>query len=189
MPPPVDHDRKRNEIASIVAGLIAERGLEATTIREVAARAGSSTTVVTHYFATKRAMLLAAYRHAAQAAQQRFDATARCFPDDPLACLESLLPIDAENRRAWQVYFQFWPMANRDEEMAGEQRWWNTNALGLAARTVKLAFPGVEDLEQKAQLALSALQGIALQALFDPEGWPAERQRQTWRDHARIVLR
>lgn len=188
MPAPVDHDSKRAQIASIAADLIAARGLEAATIREVAARAGYSTTAVTHYFANKRAMLLAAYQHMAQAAGRRFDETATSLPHDPLARLETLLPVDEDSRRAWQVYFQFWPMANHDAALAAEQKWWNRNAIALAAQTLREAYPDVSDVDQKAPLALSALQGIALQALFDPEEWPPERQRAMWRAHAALLL-
>jgi TetR/AcrR family transcriptional regulator, transcriptional repressor of bet genes len=188
MPAPVDHDAKRQEIARIAADLIAERGLEAATIRQIAASAGFSTTVVTHYFANKRAMLLAAYRHVAERTQKRFDAMAADYASDPLARLEILLPMDDEGRNAWRLYFQFWPMADHDEEMAGEQRWWSENALSLARAMLREASPTLADVEGKAIMALSALHGIAMQALFDPEGWPPVRQGEAWRRHAQIIV-
>lgn len=188
MPAPVDHDEKRREIAAIAADLIAERGLEAATIRQIAARAGFSTTVVTHYFANKRALLRAAYRHAAESTQQRFDALAVSELSDPLARLEILLPIDEDGRRAWRVYFQFWPMADHDPELAEEQRWWSANAVGLAREALKIAYPHVDDIDRRATMAVSALQGIAIQSLFDPDNWPAERQREFWRANARLIM-
>ncbi|MCX7282690.1 MAG: TetR/AcrR family transcriptional regulator [Novosphingobium sp.] len=189
MPPPVDHDEKRRAIARIAADLIAERGLEAATIRQVAAIAGYSTTVVTHYFANKRAMLLAAYRHAAQSTQERFDKLAEACAADPLSRLEILLPLDDEGRRAWRVYFQFWPMADHDPELAEEQRWWSANALSLARSALCQAYPAIDDIERKAAMALSALQGIAMQALFDPENWPASRQQDMWQAQASLLLK
>lgn len=188
MPGPVDHDEKRNAIARIAADLIAERGLEAATIRQVAAIAGYSTTVVTHYFINKRAMLLAAYRHSAQSTQQRFDTLSRQHASDPLARLEILLPIDEQGRRAWRVYFQFWPMADHDPELAEERRWWSANALSLARGCLCQADPAIADIDRKATLALSALQGIAMQALFDPVNWPAARQSEMWRTQAQLLL-
>lgn len=188
MPAPVDHDVKRREIARIAADLIAERGLDAATIRQVAACAGYSTTVVTHYFANKRAMLLAAYRHAAQSTQDRFDELAADYASDPLARLEILLPIDETGRRAWRVYFQYWPMADHDQELAAEQRWWSANALALARETLRAAYPAIVDIDRKSAMALSALQGIAMQALFDPQNWPGSRQREMWQLQAWMLI-
>lgn len=188
MPRPVNHDEKRSAIARIAADLIAERGLEAATIRQVAAHAGYSTTVVTHYFTNKRAMLLAAYRHSAQSTQQRFDGLSGQHASDPLSRLEILLPIDEQGRRAWRVYFQFWPMADHDPELAEEQRWWSANALSLARGCLYEAYPAIDDIDRKATMALSALQGIAMQALFDPANWPANRQREMWQEQAQLLL-
>lgn len=188
MPAPVDHDEKRRQIAAIAADLIAERGLEAATIRQIAARAGFSTTVVTHYFANKRALLLAAYRHAAESTEQRFDALGANGVTDPLSRLEILLPIDEEGRRAWRIYFQFWPMADHDPELAEEQRWWSAHAVGLAREVLTLAYPHADNIDQRATMAVSALQGIAIQSLFDPDNWPGERQRAFWRANARLIM-
>lgn len=188
MPAAVDHDEKREAIARIAADLIAERGLDAATIRQVAATAGYSTTVVTHYFASKRAMLLAAYRHAAESTQRRFDALAADCRSDPLSRLEILLPIDEEARRAWRVYLQYWPLADHDDELAAEQRWWSANGLSLIRTALWQVCPELEDTDGKARIALSALLGIAIQATFDPDGWPTKRQHDTWRTHCRMLL-
>lgn len=188
MPAPVDHDQKRKAIACIAADLIAERGLNAATIRQIAASAGYSTTVVTHYFANKRAMLLAAYRLMAEQTQQRFDALVSEKASDPLGRLEILFPLDAEGRRAWRVYFQYWPMADHDEELAGEQRWWSANALSLARASLREAYPAIADIDRKAIMALGALQGIAMQALFDPENWPASKQREIWQAQGQLLF-
>lgn len=188
MPAPVDHDEKRSEIARIAADLIAERGLEAATIRQVAARAGFSTTVVTHYFANKRAMLLAAYSHMAQSTEARYEGLVDAYAADPLARLEIMLPIDDEGLRAWRVYFQFWPMAANDAELQEEQRWWTDHAKELARAALAAAQPGIADIDLKATLAVVALQGIAVQALFDPANWPASRQREVWRVQARQLI-
>ena len=188
MPAAVDHDEKREAIARIAADLIAEHGLDAATIRQVAAAAGYSTTVVTHYFASKRAMLLAAYRHAAESTQQRFDTLAADGSADPLARLEILLPIDEEGRRAWRVYLQYWPLADHDEELAAEQRWWAANGLSLIRTALLQLCPAIEDIDDKAAIALSALLGIAIQASFDPRGWPASRQCAMWQAHCQQLI-
>lgn len=188
MPAAVDHDEKREAIARIAADLIAARGLDAATIRQVAAAAGYSTTVVTHYFANKRAMLLAAYRNAAESTQRRIDALAADGGSDPLSRLEILLPIDEEGRRAWRIYLQYWPLADHDAELGAEQRWWSANGTALIRTALLQACPEIHDADGKATSALSALLGIAIQATFDPAGWPAERQRAIWQGHCRLLL-
>lgn len=189
MPAAVDHDEKRDAIARIAADLIAARGLDAATIRQVAAAAGYSTTVVTHYFANKRAMLLAAYRHAAESTQGRFDALATECNADPLSRLESLLPIDEEGRRAWRIYLQYWPLADHDEELAIEQRWWSANGTELIRAALVQVCPEIDDADGKAAIALSVLLGIAIQATFDPAGWPASRQTAMWQAQCKLLLR
>ena len=56
----VDQTERRTQVAAAARAVIARDGLEGASVRRVAAEAGSSTTVVTHYFADKDALLLAA---------------------------------------------------------------------------------------------------------------------------------
>ena len=71
MPRVVDHEARRAEVAAVAADLIARRGLDGVSVRDVAAAGGYSTTVVTHYFASKRELLLHAYRSAGTATEAR----------------------------------------------------------------------------------------------------------------------
>jgi hypothetical protein len=77
-------------------------------------------------------------------------------------------------------------MADHDEELA-EERWWSDNARSLARAMLELARPDLVDIDRKASLALSALHGIAMQALFDPDNWPASRQQEVWRTQAQLL--
>ena len=76
MPRVVDHEARRAEVAAVAADLIAQRGLDGVSVRDVAAAGGYSTTVVTHYFASKRELLLHAYRSAGTATEERLAAVA-----------------------------------------------------------------------------------------------------------------
>ena len=62
MPRHVDHDARRRQLAQAVCELIAEHGIEAVTLREVAARAGVSMGAVQRAFA-KDGMLLFALEY------------------------------------------------------------------------------------------------------------------------------
>jgi len=59
---PVSHDDHRRHIADVTVGIIAREGLEAATVRRIAAEVGCSTTVITHYFSDKHELLLWTYR-------------------------------------------------------------------------------------------------------------------------------
>ncbi|MDP9794575.1 AcrR family transcriptional regulator [Catenuloplanes nepalensis] len=63
MPRKVDHEARRRHIVESLLRITAEQGLEAVSLREVAAAAGVSMGQVQHYFATKDDMLLYALRH------------------------------------------------------------------------------------------------------------------------------
>lgn len=66
MPKVVDHQQRRVQIADAVCSLVSARGLEAVSLRDVAAEAGISMGRVQHYFRTKDEMLLFALEHVAQ---------------------------------------------------------------------------------------------------------------------------
>lgn len=63
MPRQVDHGQRRREIAEAVCSLVSARGLEAVSLRDVAAEAGISMGRVQHYFRTKDEMLLFALEY------------------------------------------------------------------------------------------------------------------------------
>lgn len=66
MPRQVDHGQRREEIAEAVCSLVSARGLEAVSLRDVAAEAGISMGRVQHYFRTKDEMLLFALEYVGQ---------------------------------------------------------------------------------------------------------------------------
>ena len=62
MPKIVDVEQRRAELADAAARLIARSGIEAATMREVAAEAGLTTGALTHYFADKHELLLTTFQ-------------------------------------------------------------------------------------------------------------------------------
>jgi len=62
MPRIVDHEERRAEVAAAVWRIVSRDGLEAATVRRVAAETGMSTSVVSHYFAGKDDLLRLAFR-------------------------------------------------------------------------------------------------------------------------------
>src|SRR6188472_4105948 len=79
MPRIVDVDVRRAELTDATARVIARSGIEAATMREIAAEAGWTTGALTHYFADKRELLLATFQSsvaAGRAARRLHDRSA-----------------------------------------------------------------------------------------------------------------
>lgn len=184
MPRIVDHAQRRATVSAVATDLIAERGLDAVTFREIADRSGFSTAIVSHYFADKRDVLSLAYRDSIRRARGRFQAALARHPGDTAAILESLLPLDADRRRDWRVWFAFWAQAAADAELAAEQR----RRLLLTRADIAGMLPPNErgrhpiDAEAAARHILTAVMGMAAQAVFDEHDWTATRQREAIRE-------
>ena len=181
MPKVVDIQERRAELAAATAQLIARAGVGAATMRDVAAEAGWTTGALTHYFSDKRELLL--FTFTSSLAQRRIARDAR-DDDRPrdalLAALEGALPLDEERRRHWMVTIAFCAQAAGDEELSAAQR---DAYREFRASTAELAVSaGIVDEAGAPALAeqlIAVADGIALQALFDPDSWPAARQKVT----------
>src|SRR5260370_19453712 len=109
-------DARRRHIAATAAELVGTRGLEALTFRNVAEAAGSSTTVLTHYFADKRDLLRSTFEAVAERSGARFDEAQRAG-GGLRECLEALLPLDSERQGEWRVLICYWGLAVGDSHL------------------------------------------------------------------------
>lgn len=104
MPKQVDHQERRRHIGEAVLRLIATRGLEAASLRNVAAEAGVSMGAVQHYFADKQAMLVFAQQYNYERSTVRIPQLIaeipepRTFPAMLRALLVDLLCLEGESR-------------------------------------------------------------------------------------------
>jgi len=104
-----DHDERREVISRAAAAVIAERGLERLTLRDLAAELGVTTGALTHYFPSQDALVAhtkelvfdARYARARLAAEQA-EGRERLH-----AVVEELLPLDDERRTSWRVLVAF----------------------------------------------------------------------------------
>jgi AcrR family transcriptional regulator len=182
MPKTVDHDQRRVELIAAASRLIARQGMDGLTVREVAKAAGVSTGVVSHYFSDKRQMLQLIYDVTADRVYAHTEALIAQTGGDVRACLEALLPLDAAAQRGWRVWIAFWGLAIGDGELAKDQQVRARAARALVASVVDAGVRAgrvrpVADPDGTAALVLAAIQGIAVQTVFDARQWPAERQR------------
>lgn len=104
-----DHDERRELIGLAAAELIATRGLDQLTLRDVAAELGVTTGVLTHYFPSKDALVgytkeLAfdlRFERARQAAEGRTGI------ERLHAVVGEMLPVDEERRTGWRLLVAF----------------------------------------------------------------------------------
>ena len=179
MPRYVDHDVRRRHIADTAAELVGTRGLDALTFRNVAEAAGSSTTVLTHYFADKRDLLQATFEAVAERSGARFDEAQR-HGGGLRECLEALLPLDPERQIEWRLLTCYWGMAVSDPNLADAQ-----------ARHVRSAQRRIETLlrQQRSDMAggepevvarqlVTLVHGLGAHSALDPDHWsPADQRR------------
>ena len=115
MPRTVDPVERRSRVAAAARAVIARDGLDAASVRRVAAEAGSSTTVVTHYFPDKQALLMAAIQDAYAAVGARMAGHLEGGPGGlptVRAILLEALPLDAEREAESRVWMAFWAAAS-----------------------------------------------------------------------------
>ncbi len=177
MPKIVDSDVRRLELADATARLIARGGLGAATMRDVAAEAGLTTGSVTHYFTDKRELLLFTLNASLERRRGRRASSAVVSPSVALrASLEGALPLDDDRRRHWMVTLAFCALAAGDPDLAAVQRSaYREFRDTVAAQLVECGF-AAKRAKCDAEWLIAVVDGVAVQALFDRESWPATRQ-------------
>jgi AcrR family transcriptional regulator len=180
MPIVVDRDERRAQVVEIAFDLVADRGIEALTFREIAAAAGCSTSIVSHYFGNKNELLFSVYQVANQRATARLQMV-RESGASMAECLETILPLSADARRNWRVWLAFWARAYIEPAYFEERRQAADSSLALYREMLADALDDVDpqaELDLAARRLLAAVAGIGLEACFAPDDWTPERIRR-----------
>ena len=183
MPAKVDADDRRRQLVLAAAELIADEGINALTNAKIAKRLSGSTTMVTHYFPSKRELVLDTYQTMASRSRARVEQAMR-ESDDPLAaCLRALLPLDDPTRLEWKVWLAYQGMSVGDPELT---RIWASRAASAVDRITRLVeadvaagrmSPSIDpDLEGDRLFAL--IQGMSFQSIVDQNRWSPGFLRQ-----------
>ncbi|AMM33154.1 TetR family transcriptional regulator [Sinomonas atrocyanea] len=120
MPKIVDHDQRRLELVDATWRVIAERGLDAATMREIASAAGFANGALKPYFTSKDGLLDFAFEHVFARTNRRMEAaTAGLSGRAALrAYCHEILPLDDDRLAEARVAIAFWSKAVRDPEKA-----------------------------------------------------------------------
>ncbi|MGN6404234.1 TetR/AcrR family transcriptional regulator [Sinomonas sp.] len=120
MPKIVDHDQRRVELVDATWRIIAEKGLDGATMRDIAAEAGFANGALKPYFPSKDRLLDFAFEHIFAQTNRRMEAaTAGLTGREALRtyCHE-ILPLDDERRNEARVAIAFWQKAMQDPAKA-----------------------------------------------------------------------
>jgi AcrR family transcriptional regulator len=181
MPARGDHEARRADVAAAVWRVLATHGFGGLTMRAVAAELGASTGLLTHYFTNKRELV----RYAHEIAAERTETRPRRKAEQPgLAALRvalvNVLPLSAEDVAMSRVWVSFWDAALDDDSLRAAQRERYERWRGrLRERVEEAQARGELPAADPADIAVEAAafaHGLVVQALFDPERLPAERQ-------------
>jgi AcrR family transcriptional regulator len=124
VPKQVDREQRRREIAEAVVRIASTRGLQAASMREVAAEAGTSLRLVQYYFHTKDEMLLGTLHHLAGQLSARVEQRVRAAgasgsPRAVLyATLTAIVPTDADSLRALRAFTAFYNLTFTDPTLS-----------------------------------------------------------------------
>lgn len=164
-------DAQRARIVDATWQLIATVGLERTTMRRIAERASCTTGLVTHYFASKDDVLLAALQRVTDLSDQRIRAQPGPAGVARLRHLaQAMLPVDEPRAMEWRVWLAFWGRASSDADlMAGQRRRYERWRRAIA-RAMSEAMQGGEinsdcTVEQEVTRFVSLLMGLSVDAI------------------------
>jgi AcrR family transcriptional regulator len=194
VPKIVDPQARRNEVLSAAWRVIQRDGVPGATIRAIAAEAGASTTVVTHYFRNKDDVLSSALdlSHARIAERRRQRLGGLTGMTALETALLHMLPIDAERQLELHIEVNFWARAISDERSREQHLLSHDRVLALLTGLVKEA---VEAGEMRADLVprrvaeglLAFIDGLGVDALMHPQRVSPARQRTLLRDQLGLL--
>jgi AcrR family transcriptional regulator len=124
VPKRVDHELRRRQIGEALLRIAYTRGLQAASMREVAAEAGVSLRLVQYYFHTKEELLLGALAYLGEQLSARVTQhiMAPGTPPTPRSVLygtlTAILPTDQESRRLTRTYAAYYTLLLDQPDLA-----------------------------------------------------------------------
>lgn len=182
MPVTVDHELRRREVAEAVWRVLAETGFAGLSLRTVAREMGATTGLLTHYFRSKRELVQHALEVVHERTTPRMAAAGAGLGgiEGLRARLRAVLVDDDEASALSRVWVGFWDLALADAELgsaeAARYERWRERLRPLVEEAVAAGALADRDRETIVDVLTAFTHGLVVQALFDPERFPAERQ-------------
>lgn len=180
-------------IISAVHRLITERGIEAASLRNVAAESDLNIGSVRYYFPSHTELLLAAAEAMVQRVTARIERHAEIFLRGPenireaaVDLLEEFLPIDEERRDEIILWLTFAETSRRIPELQPMTKTMIAGPRQLARTMIQHARLPAPAARGEALAAM--LDGLALAMLHDPEYYTRRRARAVLRWQLEVVM-
>ncbi|MEQ9519945.1 MAG: TetR/AcrR family transcriptional regulator [Parvibaculum sp.] len=171
MPKIIDHEQRKRELIEASWAVIAAEGLEGVTMRKIAAAAGCTTGRITHYFADREALILAALYAVNEATSLRIDRILsekdRPVFDRLIAATHEALPLDATRLLEWKIWIAFWGAATITPALAEENERRQREWLSAITPLIALLNPKA-DAAYEAERILGLLNGLGLRGAIQP---------------------
>ena len=160
-------------LTDAVLRIVAERGLDHVSVREVASAAGVSIGTVQHYFPTKDDLLLAAFNDVVRRIRHRIESiyVGPQVRHNLSAVLRELLPLDKERAAESRMVLAFAARAATSPALATIQQTILTEIIDALTDAFTLAAAGratAAHCRLSAHVALAAADGLALHAVSSP---------------------
>jgi AcrR family transcriptional regulator len=183
MPKKVDHDARREELVLAAWRVIAARGIDEVTIREIARESGYSSGVLAHYFENKDDLLAHALQLSHTRIQKRYDAeVGKPVPVDALkGILLDNLPLDEQRELETRIEMSFWARALRNKALHEIQQQESETLRELLRGLIENAredgsIAPEHEIEDVIELLGAVIDGVSLHALLYPDRLPPEKQ-------------
>ncbi|MFF7276437.1 TetR family transcriptional regulator C-terminal domain-containing protein [Streptomyces griseorubiginosus] len=189
MPKIVDHEARRADLARALWSVVQRDGVNAASIRAVAAEAGWTYGSVAHYFKTRDEMLLFAYRLAFSREREHFP-----VGNDQLNALDRLvgvllraLPVDEASTIDFQIWLAFMGRVADDPSLAESVRQehdlFHDDVRVLVGEAVVAGFLGPEHgVPALVETVVTFVNGLGVVAALDPRHHGPEQLERKLRD-------
>ena len=185
MPKRVDHAVRRDGIIDAARAIIMERGIDRTTVRLIAQRAGFTTGALVHYFGGKSELIrqtLERFGHEVRGEMRTIGERHRGREGLRLL-LQAALPIEADARGRWQVWMEMWEGADgsamlRDEVNSRYAEWIGRVTLFIEQSIEDGELPEATDVRLEAERLVALIDGLGIQHLMNLGSGSPERMTQ-----------
>jgi AcrR family transcriptional regulator len=178
MPKQVDHDERRAALGETLWRVVSRDGIEAASLRGVAAEAGWSAGALRHYFPTQSDLLVFAMELVMQRVADRLRAVPSHLEPRRRAeqVLHQALPLDADRRTEMQVWLAFTSRALIDPALRPLRDRAHAELRELCRGVARLL--GAASPARAGERLHALVDGLALHALLAPTVTTPARQRE-----------
>jgi len=174
MPRAINLDQKRSELVDAAWRVIHGEGLQAATLRRVAAEANCTTGALTRYFGNREALFVEALRAAHSSARRRM-AVAVGRSKTQRKRLESImleaLPLDEVRRQEWKTRLAFFGAASDSEALRTENARYFLEWGAFLSEQLTPTVKQKDRRQHEVRLLQAVIDGLALRLLVQSGPW------------------